>query len=542
MATTEATFGTVDYVVFILVLVGTSAIGVIQGIIGFIKQRNGKAKQAEEDDVGVKNLSIWPASLSIMASVSAAPFVLGIPAEIYAYGTMFSLLVFAYVALPFMSHILYERWYKMGITSMYEYLELRYNKILRSIATALFALALLIYSGVIVYAPALAFSQVSGVDINLCIVLVGVIGIVYTAVGGLKGVLWVDALQMLIILGSVIAIIAEGCSRVGGIAKVWEIADEGQRIQFDVVSADPRVRHTVFTQIIGGFFFVMVMFCNQAVLQKFLGLPSVTKMHVTAYISMAAVMLYFSLFCLSGLVIYAYYAGCDPILGERVSEGDQLVPLFVLEVFSDAYGFPGLFTAAVFGATLSSIAGAMNAMAAVTLLDVIQPLVKMINPEAKPDPKKTMLAFKALVVIYGILIVGIAFITPFMGSSVIELSLSIVGTLGAPIMALFLIGVIFPFVNSWGAGAGCLVSLIVCVWLNLGTVITGTKTAIRLPLDDTQCPSNVTATVQPLASEDRSPLDDFYEISYLWYSLLGCAITVVVAIGVSAVTGKQLII
>lgn len=52
--------------------------------------------------------------------------------------------------------------------------------------------------------------------------------------GGLKGVLWVDALQMLIILGSVIAIIAEGCSRVGGIAKVWEIADEGQRIQFDV--------------------------------------------------------------------------------------------------------------------------------------------------------------------------------------------------------------------------------------------------------------------------------------------------------------------
>jgi hypothetical protein len=116
----------------------------------------------------------------------------------------------------------------------------------------------------------------------------------------------------------------------------------------------------------------------------------------------------------------------------------------------------------------SSIAGAMNAMAAVTLLDAIQPLMKKRNPHAKQDPQKTMIVFKGFgntifmvatklcaellnisVVFYGVLIVGMAFVTPHMGDSVIQLSLSIVGTLGGPVLAMFVLGILCPFVNAW---------------------------------------------------------------------------------------------
>lgn len=116
------TFQAADYAVFVIVILACASVGVIQGVIDLIRQRRSgfQSKKGDAAGIGEKNLSVWPASLSIMASVSAAPFVLGIPAEIYYYGTMFMLLVVGYIALPILSHTFFEKWYNMGITSMYE--------------------------------------------------------------------------------------------------------------------------------------------------------------------------------------------------------------------------------------------------------------------------------------------------------------------------------------------------------------------------------------------------------------------------------------
>jgi len=64
---------------------------------------------------------VWPASLSVMASCLAAPFVLGVPAEIYAYGIDFAALVIGYmIGVPIVTHIFFNRFYTMDITSVYE--------------------------------------------------------------------------------------------------------------------------------------------------------------------------------------------------------------------------------------------------------------------------------------------------------------------------------------------------------------------------------------------------------------------------------------
>jgi Na+/proline symporter len=66
-------------------------------------------------------LTVWPASLSVMASTLAAPFVLGVPAEIYAFGTEFSLLVIGYaIGVPLVTHFFFTRFYDMEISSIYE--------------------------------------------------------------------------------------------------------------------------------------------------------------------------------------------------------------------------------------------------------------------------------------------------------------------------------------------------------------------------------------------------------------------------------------
>ena len=121
----ELRFHAGDYAVFIIGLLGAAAVGIVQGILDCYRQRQkseGANKEEEaEASLGGRNLSVWPASLSIMASVTAAPFVLGIPAEIYTYGTMFALVVIAYaIGVPLTSHFFFERFYKMEIKSMYE--------------------------------------------------------------------------------------------------------------------------------------------------------------------------------------------------------------------------------------------------------------------------------------------------------------------------------------------------------------------------------------------------------------------------------------
>lgn len=467
-----------DYLVFVLSLVLSGLVGVVQGILDQIRSRKAPKK---DSGVAEKNISVWPASLSVMASCLAAPFVLGIPAEVYFYGTDFVALALGYlIGVPLVSHLLFARLYNMEVTSVYEYLEYRYSKTIRSLCTFIFAISIIIYLGIITYAPAVAFSQVSGLSMGISILGVGIIGTVYTAIGGLKGVIWVDAIQMLIILVSVLAIVIKGSVNAGGIGSVFRTAYNDGRLKAIPFSLDPLVRHSFWTQTIGGTFMLLVVFTNQSIVQKFLGLPTMKKMYITSYVSMAALVSYFLLFSLAGIVMYAYYAGCDPLMAKKIVKPDQIVLVFVLELFQNIYGVAGLFTAAVFSASLSSFAGGINALAAVTILDVINPLYTKRTGLRQINPRKLVLIFKGLVVFYGLITIGFAFLAPFLGPGLLQLALNLMGVVGAPMLALFIMGVFMPCINSLGACLGLLISLVFMFWLAIGGIFMNAKYQFQL--------------------------------------------------------------
>ncbi|ESO11001.1 hypothetical protein HELRODRAFT_72335, partial [Helobdella robusta] len=299
--------------------------------------------------------SVWPASLSVMASILAAPLILGVPAEIYFYGAQFSYFVLGImVAIPIFAHLFLSRFYKLEISSIYEYLEYRFSKPVRSLCSAIFALSLIVHIGIITYAPAIVLSEMTAISTQLAVFGVGFIGIVYTTVGGLKGVIWVDAIQMLIILASLLGLIIKGSLNVGGFGEVMRINYQWGRIEGPSFSVIPSERHTVWTQMIGGGMSILALYNNQAIVQKFLGLKSLKHVYITAYISMVVSCLYFSMFVFIGLVIFANYSTCSPFLNGAISfaNKDNLVPYFVLSVFQDYPGMAGLFTACVFCASL----------------------------------------------------------------------------------------------------------------------------------------------------------------------------------------------
>lgn len=118
----------------------------------------------------------------------------------------------------------------MQLTSCFSYLELRFDRIVRITASLVYALSTLFLIPVVIYVPALAFSQVSGVNLHLITLILCIICVFYTTIGGLRAVIWADTVQFLLMLVAIFAIIALGLVDVGGFTEVWTRAQRGGRL------------------------------------------------------------------------------------------------------------------------------------------------------------------------------------------------------------------------------------------------------------------------------------------------------------------------
>lgn len=101
------------------------------------------------------------------------------------------------------------------------------------VASFVYWIQLLLYSGVVLYAPALALEATTGISKTASIIIIGLVCAIYSSIGGIKAVLITDLFQALLMFIAVFTIIAVAANDVGGLAQIWEIAKQGQRIEFD---------------------------------------------------------------------------------------------------------------------------------------------------------------------------------------------------------------------------------------------------------------------------------------------------------------------
>ena len=121
-------------------------------------------------------------------------------------------------------------------------------------------------------------------------------------------------------------------------------ANEGGRIQFDETNPDPTVRHTVWSQAIGGIFIYLSLYgVNQAQVQRLLSIQDLKRAQQALWLQWPILTVLSISTSLAGIVIYAYYQGCDPVLEGRIKTGGQLLPLFVVETMSHHPGLSGNF-------------------------------------------------------------------------------------------------------------------------------------------------------------------------------------------------------
>lgn len=85
--------------------------------------------------------------------------------------------------------------------------------------------------GVVLYGPSVSLSSVTSLNTEQCIFMIGLLCTVYTAIGGLKAVIWTDFVQYLCILLALIIVAIKGTVDVGGIDDVFKLNDRGSRLE-----------------------------------------------------------------------------------------------------------------------------------------------------------------------------------------------------------------------------------------------------------------------------------------------------------------------
>ncbi|XP_068615722.1 sodium-dependent multivitamin transporter-like [Brachionichthys hirsutus] len=484
-------FTTADYVIFALLLVASTGIGLFHAFTG------GRQRTTQEFLMADRSMSCLPVSLSLLATFQSAVAILGAPSEVYTFGTQYWFLGCSYfLGLLIPAHVFIPVFYRLRLSSAYEYLELRFNKTVRICGTVTFIFQMVIYMGVVLYAPALALNAVTGFDLWGAVMAMGLVCTVYTALGGLKAVIWTDVFQTVVMFAGQLAVIVVGASQAGGMAEVWRKAVNGSRVASLDLNPDPLERHTFWTLGVGGVFLMLALYgVNQAQVQRYLSSRTEKQAIMSCYVVFPCQQIVLCLGCLMGLVMFARYGEDSPLDKGYVKSNDQMVLYFVMDVFSDLPGLAGLFVACLFSGALSTISSAFNSLATVTMEDLIKPHFPNMS-----EAKATLLS-KGLALVYGLVCLAMAYIASLMGS-VLQAAFSIFGMVGGPLLGLFSLGMFFPWANSIGAVVGLATGLVMAFWIGIGSFVMRISASAPVPPLNSTAPllfSNATAAAMTTA-------------------------------------------
>ena len=449
---------TFDFLVIVAYLLGMAAIGLY-----FSKRQTSR----DEYFLGGRRTHWFLAGGSILATLLSSISYLSLPGEMIRYGFGFFAGVLGVpLVVPLMNYTLLPAIKRLPITSVYEYLERRFDAQVRTLTGSIFLVRTLLWMGLIIYTASFAMVEVTGWDIYATILIIGLITTFYTSAGGLQTVIWTDNLQLLILFGGAVTIpVFIGVSLGQGPIEWWSSFSQAGRAEIQAFSWDPMVRITLFGAVMGQFFWnICTQGSDQVAVQRLLSTPSLkeARRSLWMYAGATVTLLFFLAVC--GLALFAYYADESGLpmqaFQEQVApEADKLMPRFIVQVLPS--GVSGLLVAALLAAAMSSLSSGINSISSVVRSDFLN------NSAAASE---SLWFDRCSGVVAGLAGVGMAcLITLAMQTSdwnLVELTGRINHIFVGPIGVLFFAGILFRGAGKTAAlagfTAGTAVSLYVC--------------------------------------------------------------------------------
>jgi SSS family solute:Na+ symporter len=442
----------IDLVIVVVYLIAMAWIG-----IRFAR----KQTSTEAYFVAKRSIPAWAMGISIMATLVSSVTFIAYPGS--AYGGNWSLLVpglMLLIVLGLTGSILIPFYREAVGMSAYEYFGKRFGTPTRIYASIAFSLGHFGKMGFVYYLVALTANSVSGWNIDAIIILVGIVTIYYTLIGGIEAVIWTDVVQGFIMWAGIFVCLGYLLFLPpGGPAAVFSVAAENGKFSLGSTDWDFS-KSTIPVLVLYGFFWYLQKYsADQTLVQRYLVAKSdKSALRGVAFGALQTVPVWV-LFMLIGTCTWAFYKLTNIALPAFVTKSDQVFPHFLATQIPP--GMAGIFLAAMMAAAMSTLASDLNCIAVVGTEDIYRTL-----KPASTDAQR-LRAGKILVAVFGTLGIGMAEILAHSTGGALEMWFSVSAILSGGLAGLFLLAFLSRRANRHGVYAGIIACVAFTTWATL---------------------------------------------------------------------------
>lgn len=519
-------FTGLDFGIVIVYLVGITMFGIWIG----------KHQQNTRDYfLGNRNLPWLAISFSVIAAETSTLTFISIPGLAYISNMNFLQITFGYLlGRIIVSYVLLPAYYRGDIMTAYEFLGNRFGNQIRKFASVVFQVTRLLADGIRLFATAIPLSVITGWSYPVSIAIIGILTIIYTYVGGIKSVVWVDVIQMFVYLGgAVVAGVFILNHLPGGWNDVMSMAEPAQK--FDIIKLGFeggwrnffKIDYTLISGILGGAFLSMASHgTDQLIVQRLLACRDVKQSQKALITSGVFIVFQFALFLILGILLYVYYQAQVVGTGSGfIEKPDQLFPKFIVEELPA--GLSGIIIAGVFAAAMSTMSGSLNSLASSLMNDIYKPIFGKTN-----TPQKDLFMSRAFTGMWGIIFIGGAMLFKDQKNPVVELGLAIASFTYGGLLGAFLLGVIFKHVKEKAAMYAMWCTIFFMTWI-IG--IQGVKQYVIIGLNilaflwlffkSHEKKEQIILVIILIVNTTIIRAADPFGIAWPWYVILGCILS-----------------
>ena len=437
-------------------VVGVYALLMVAMAVYFIR------KKKDENDYfrGGNRIPWYVAGMSIFATMLSSITFIAIPTQAYLQDWRYFVMAFFIIGMAPVAIYYYLPFFcRLGITSAYEYLEKRFNLGVRLFGSAAFIVFMVCRVAVVTLLPAIALNAVTGISIDACILICGVLTMIYCSLGGLEAVIWSDFVQGIVLMGGAVSVLVLLIMKTGGdgahFSTFWNVAEEYNKNKM----WDFRF---LFTQPVFWVVAVQGLISNlssytsdQCVIQRYIATPdeNATKRSLwfNGCMSVFAQVVFYGI----GMALFAFYHTHPEAMDVTMPKGDSVLPIFMATEMPA--WLAGLVIAAVFAATISTLSANLSSASTAVVTDFVK--------RFKPDIPGRAQIRCGQVCTYVVGIIGIlaALTLARMESSALFDNFNkYIAMLTAGLTGLFFMGVFIPRIKGVAAVLGLAANYFVC--------------------------------------------------------------------------------
>jgi len=396
----------------------------------------------------------WAVCLSILASETSALTFCAVPGQAYAGNhTYFQFVVGNLAGRLLVAFLFIPAFYIAGITSVYEFLGLRFGPATRGVASTLFVVTRILASGVRLTVAAIIVQAVTGWNFNICVVAFTAVTAAYSVYGGIKSIIWTDVVQFFLFIGGALLALflilgdvgAEGFRQAVGTTGKLQIVDS---------SLSLAKTYTLLTALVCGPILTFATHgTDQDLVQRMLTCKGSRQGSMSVVFSGLISIPMVLLFLFIGTCLYAFYVHHPDLKAALPERPERIFPHFIVSQLP--IGVRGLIIAAVFAAAMSTTSSAIGALALVAVVDGLKRF--RTGPE---DPALDLRRSRIMTGVMGALLAAVASGFEKVSQSLLDMGLEVMTYAYGALLGVFVLG---RLTTTRGSDRGNVVAMLASV-------------------------------------------------------------------------------